>query len=111
MGDGLNMPSVPSRLAAVCACAVALSLTTPAVADKGGDESPPPQPAGLGAPGSQSGGSDTSAPPAEQPAAQAPSNSGGSSSGDTFTQKVNKGKGHSSPSLNPQRHGGSGNGS
>ena len=92
MGDGLSMPSVPSRLAAVCACAFVLSLTTTALADKGGDKTPPPQPTGLQAPGSQSGGGDgTVAPQAQQPA-PAPSNAGGTPGG--FTQKVNKGKGH-----------------
>jgi Stage II sporulation protein E (SpoIIE) len=111
MGDCLNMPSVPSRLAAACACILALSLSTPALADKGGDKSPPPQPTGLGAPGSQSGGSDssgTTSAPSEQPAAQAPSTGNGNGG---FTQKMNKGKGHTSPTLSPQRSGGKGSGS
>ena len=112
MGDGLSMPSAPSRLAAVCACAFALSLTTPALADKGGDKTPPPQPTGLQAPGAQSGNGNGNgaAPQAEQPA-QAPATAGGGASGNKFTQKVNKGKGHTSPVLSPQKHGGSSNGS
>jgi Stage II sporulation protein E (SpoIIE) len=111
MGDGLNMPSVPSRLAAVCACIFAFALTSPALADKGGDKSPPPQPTGLTPPG-QSGGTESgnAAPQAQQPS-PAPGNSGNSNGGQ-FTQKMNKGKGHSSPSLSPQKQGGSkGNGS
>jgi stage II sporulation SpoE-like protein len=108
MGDGLNMPSVPSRLAAVCACIFALSLSTPALADKGGDKTPPPQPTGLGAPGSQSAGpGDTTnaAPQTQAPAVQPQSNGNGG-----FTKKMNKGKGHTSPSLDPQRSGGKGSG-
>jgi hypothetical protein len=104
MGDALHMPSVPSRLAAVCACALAFSLTTPALADKGGDKTPPPQPTGLQAPGS----ADTAAPQVQQPS-EAPSTPGGSSGSDKFTKKLNKGKGHSGPVLSPHsRQGGSG---
>ena len=114
MGDGLSMPSVPSRLAAVFACAFVLSLSTPALADKGGDKSPPPPPTGLTPPGS-SGGSDSSGgstPPVQQPSVQPPSNSGGNqgSGNGGFTQKMNKGKGHSNNLLNPNRSGSHGNG-
>jgi len=91
-----------------------LSLSTPALADKGGDKSPPPQPTGLTPPGS-SGGSDSSGgstPTVQQPDAQAPpspSDSSGSYNGG-FTQKVNKGKGHSNNLLSPNRSGSHGNG-
>src|SRR4051812_31183799 len=107
MGDGVHMPSVPSRLAAVCACAFALSLTAPAMADKGGDKSPPPQPTGLQAPGQSSGSGDSVTPQVQQPA-EAPSTSGGTSGGNQFTKKVDKGKGHSNPMLNPHSHQGGG---
>lgn len=100
MGDGLHVPSAPSRLAAVCACALALSLTTPALADKGGGKAPPPQPTGLQAPGQISGPGNAAAPPAQQPA-EVPSTPGGNPGGDTFTKKLDKGKGHSSPVLSP----------
>jgi hypothetical protein len=108
MGDGPHMPSVPSRLAAVCACVLALSLTTPALADKGGDKPPPPQPGGLQTPGQNSHSDNAAAPQAQQPS-EAPSTSGGTSGSDKFTNKVDKGKGHSTPVLSPHSHqGGSG---
>ncbi len=111
------MPSVPSRLAAVCACIFAFALTSPALADKGGDKTPPPQPTGLQAPGQdQSGpgngnanGNGSPAPQAPAPSYQ-PSSSGGTSDGSQFTHKMNKGKGHVAPVFSPNKSG-HGNGS
>jgi hypothetical protein len=115
MGDCLNMPSVPSRLAAVCACFLAFALSAPALADKGGVKSPPPQPVGLTPPSSQSGGSSSNAAPPAQPVppsnGNGRGNGNGNGNGGQFTQKMNKGKGHSSPTLSPQVKGGNGKGS
>jgi hypothetical protein len=93
-----------------------------ALADKGGNKTPPPQPTGLGAPGQGSSpgngngnsgnGNGNSAPAAPQPSYQ-PSSSGGTPGGDQFTQKMNKGKGNGpGPSASPNKQGsGSGSGS
>ena len=111
------MPSVPSRLAAVCACVFAFALTSPALADKGGDKTPPPQPTGLQGPGQNQSGqgngdgngnaSGNATPQAPAPSYQ-PSpngNGGGTSGGSNFTQKMNKGKGHVTPILSPNSSG------
>jgi len=110
MFDALAMPSVPSRLAPVFACLLALGAANPALADKspGGKPPPPPLP-GLQAPGHSDPppAPPSSAPPVQQPAVKAPSSGGSESYG--FTQKMNKGKGNSGGpvvSPNSRRHNG-----
>jgi hypothetical protein len=111
MFDALSMPSVPSRLACVLACAVALGPAAPALADKNPGKTPPGQLPSLQSPGQSapSGGTTTEAPPV-QPNVQAPSTSGGAGNSD-FTQKVDKGKNPHSPSLLSPNSRGHGNGS
>jgi hypothetical protein len=93
VGDALNVPSVPSRLAAVSGCVLALALATPALADKQPGKTPPPPVAGLQPPGQSSGGSEgvASAAPQNQPAPPAPS--GGGVAQPHFTPKLKKDKG------------------
>jgi hypothetical protein len=100
MFDAETMPSVPSRLAAVSACVLALGLAAPALADKGGNKTPPPPLPGLQSPGQSAPTPPPSvAPPAQQPAAKAPSTGGTDNSG--FTQKVDKGKGNAGSVSSP----------
>ncbi|HEY7631803.1 MAG TPA: PP2C family protein-serine/threonine phosphatase [Thermoleophilaceae bacterium] len=83
------MPSVPSRLAAVSACALALGLAAPALADKKPGNSPPPPPVStLAPPGQTSTPAPSTTPQVQTPSTDQPS-TGGSSG---FTQKLNKGK-------------------
>jgi stage II sporulation SpoE-like protein len=91
------MPSVPSRLAVVLGCVLALGLCSPALADKDPNKGGPPGLTGLAPPGQSSGGQDGSsgssgAPPQVQPQVSAPSTGGGSQP--YYTPKMNKGKGN-----------------
>jgi len=85
------MPSVPSRLAVVSGCVLALGLCSPALADKNPDQSAPPGLSGLAPPG-QSSGTDSGG----SSAVVAPETSAaaGGASQPSFTPKMDKGKGH-----------------
>ncbi len=107
------MPSVPSRLAVVSGCVLALGLSSPALADKDPNKGAPPGLSGLAPPGQSSGGQNgdsgsASAPTEAQPHTSAPS-SGGSQP--YYTPKMDKGKGNGSghgngnQPMQPRLHG------
>src|SRR5215471_667156 len=111
MFDAVTMPSVPSRLAAVFACALALMLAAPALADKkpgGGGNTPPGQLPSLQPPGQTSEPAPSTTPKAQTPTVSTPPPSTGGTSG--FTQKVNKGK-HTGFLSKPKQKGSSSGGS